>query len=211
MIVAPLVAFLAVGAAPSCAPTPARQLVTVQATSTRTTYATVSLWSRASAGACWRLAAGPWPARVGQTGLSTHHREGDGTTPIGIFGFGSTIYGLGPDPVTRFRFHALHCGDWWDEDSSSLTYNTFQHVACGAKPPFGGGSEALWEQTTAYRYFAVIEYNAHPAVAGRGSAIFLHAGTGGATNGCVSLPLNRLVRTIRWLNPRFHPRIRISG
>ena len=211
MILGPLVASLAIVATPPCAPTPARQLVTVEAVSTRTTYATVSLWSRRSARACWRRAAGPWPARVGRTGLSTHHHEGDGTTPIGTFRFGPTIYGIGPNPATRLGFHALRCGDWWDEDPASPAYNTFQHVACGSTPPFKGGSEALWEQTTAYRYFAVIDYNAHPAVSGLGSAIFLHASTGRPTNGCVSLPLNRLVQTLRWLNPRLHPEIEISG
>ena len=60
----------------------------------------------------------------------------------------------------------------------SPTYNTFRHVACGARPPFGGGSEALWRISPQYRYFAVIEYNAHPVVPGRGSAIFLHVRVG---------------------------------
>jgi L,D-peptidoglycan transpeptidase YkuD (ErfK/YbiS/YcfS/YnhG family) len=211
VILATLAASLSVIAAPSCAPTPGRQLVTVQAASTRTTYATVRLWTRPNARACWRLIAGPWPARVGRNGLSSHHREGDGTTPIGAFGFGPTVYGLGPNPATRLGFHALRCGDWWDEDPASRGYNTFLHVACGTTRPFRGGSEALWKQTTAYRYFAVIEYNAAPVVPGRGSAIFLHAATGGPTNGCVSLRLSQLVRTLRWLNPDLDPRITITG
>jgi L,D-peptidoglycan transpeptidase YkuD (ErfK/YbiS/YcfS/YnhG family) len=121
------------------------------------------------------------------------------------------VYGLGPNPPTRLGFHALRCGDWWDEDPASRGYNTFLHVACGTRPPFRGGSEALWKQTTAYRYFAVIEYNAAPVVLGRGSAIFLHAATGGPTNGCVSLRLSQLVRTLRWLNPDLDPRISITG
>ena len=194
--------------APVATPAGSTQLVTVTAPGYGTTVAALELWQRS--GGCWRRIAGPWTARVGRTGLSTHHHEGDGTTPIGTFGLGPTIYGLGPDPQTRFRFHALRCGDWWDEDSSSSTYNTFQHVACGTAPSFGGGSEALWEQTTAYRDFAVIEYNAAPVVRGRGSAIFLHAATGRPTNGCVSLPLDLLIRTLRWLDPRLHPLIRIS-
>jgi L,D-peptidoglycan transpeptidase YkuD (ErfK/YbiS/YcfS/YnhG family) len=73
-------------------------------------------------------------------------------------------------------------------------------VACGRAPPFGGGSEALWRATVAYRYFAVIEYNA-ARVPGRGSGIFLHVDTGHATNGCVSLPRSELVRVLRWLRP----------
>jgi L,D-peptidoglycan transpeptidase YkuD (ErfK/YbiS/YcfS/YnhG family) len=61
-----------------------------------------------------------------------------------------------------------------------------------------------------YRYFAVIDYNAHPAVAGRGSAIFLHVSTGRPTAGCISLPEPELVRTLRWLRPGAEVRIGIS-
>jgi L,D-peptidoglycan transpeptidase YkuD (ErfK/YbiS/YcfS/YnhG family) len=170
------------------------QVVHVQAASTATTYAVVTLTS------CGKRVAGPWQARVGYHGLSAHHREGDGTTPLGTFTIGPTVYGIAPDPGVKLRYHRLTCGDWWDEDPRTSAYNLFQHVPCGAVPPFGGGSEALWRATVAYRYFAVIDYNT-ARVPGRGSAIFLHVDTGNATNGCVSLPSAELVRTLRWLRP----------
>ena len=87
----------------------------------------------------------------------------------------------------------------------SPAYNTFRHVACGVRPPFLGASEALWRISPQYRYFAAIEYNAHPVVRGRGSAIFLHVSTGRATNGCVSLPEARLVRLLRCCAPPLRP------
>jgi L,D-peptidoglycan transpeptidase YkuD (ErfK/YbiS/YcfS/YnhG family) len=177
------------------------QVVHVQATSMATTYATVTLTS------CGKLVAGPWPARVGYRGLSAHHREGDGTTPLGTYPLGPTVYGIDANPGVKLRYHRLTCGDWWDEDPRSSAYNTFQHVACGTQPPFGGGSEALWQATVAYQYFAVVEYNA-ARVPGRGSGIFLHVDTGSATNGCVSLPRADLVRTLRWL--RAEATIRIT-
>ena len=37
-------------------------------------------------------------------------------------------------PACRLAYHRLVCGDWWDEDPRSPTYNTFRHVACGAQP-----------------------------------------------------------------------------
>jgi L,D-peptidoglycan transpeptidase YkuD (ErfK/YbiS/YcfS/YnhG family) len=111
-------------------------------------------------------------------------------------GLGPVVYGVNPDPGVSRRYHRLVCGDWGDEDPRSPTYNTFRHVACGTTPPFGGGSEALWRITPAYRLFAVIQYNAAPIVPGRGSAIFLHIDTGRATNGCVSLPYNELQRLL---------------
>ncbi len=98
------------------------------------------------------------------------------------------------------------CGDWWDEDPHSAAYNTFRHIACGARPTFGGSSEALWRISPQYRYFAVIEYNAHPVVPGRGSAIFLHVAAG-STAGCISLPEPQLMRLLRWLRPSAKPTI----
>lgn len=175
------------------------QLVTVDAATAHSTTAVVRVYRRA--GRCWRLAAGPWPAHVGRNGLSTHHREGDGTTPLGTFPIGPVAYGVAPDPGTRLSYHSLVCGDWWDEDPRSPTYNHFRHVACGTSPPFGGGSEALWRDTSAYAYFAMVEYNASPVLPGRGSAIFIHVDRGRPTNGCVSLPERDLVELLELLRP----------
>jgi L,D-peptidoglycan transpeptidase YkuD (ErfK/YbiS/YcfS/YnhG family) len=178
------------------------QVVTVQAPA-RATVATVRLWT------CGRLVAGPWRAELGRAGLSTHKHEGDGTTPTGTYRLGA-LYGIEPNPGVRGLYHRLVCGDWWDEDPGSPTYNTFRHVACGRSPPFGGNSEALWQISPQYRYFVVVEYNAHPTVAGRGSAIFVHVSTGRPTAGCISLPEPELVRLLRWLRPSERPSIRIG-
>jgi L,D-peptidoglycan transpeptidase YkuD (ErfK/YbiS/YcfS/YnhG family) len=167
------------------------------------------LWARADGG-CWQAAGGPWRARLGRTGVSANRHEGDGTTPLGVFPIGATMYGVAPNPGVRFRYHRLACGDWWDGDPSSPTYNRFRHVRCGETPPFRGDSEALWEQRVAYRYFAVIGFNDAPVVPGRGSAIFLHADTGRPTVGCISLPVPQLVHVLRWLDPTASPRIAIA-
>lgn len=180
------------------------QRIDVVASAPRATTATLAV------SACGKRLLGPWRARVGRNGVSAHHREGDGTTPLGTFGIGAVVYGLDADPGIRLRYHRLVCGDWWDEDSSSHTYNRFRHVACGATPPFRGGSEPLWRITPAYRLFAVVRYNDAPVVPGRGSAIFLHVDTGHATNGCVSLPRPDLVRVLRLLGPGAAIRIRVA-
>jgi len=171
------------------------QRIQVTAPTARSTTATLVVRE------CGKRVFGPWRARVGRNGLSAHHREGDGTTPTGTFGIGPVVYGTDPDPGVPRRYHRLVCGDWWDEDARSPTYNTFRHVACGQAPTFGGGSEALWRITPAYRLFAVIQYNAAPIVPGRGSAIFLHVDTGHATNGCVSVPRTELRRLLVRLRP----------
>jgi L,D-peptidoglycan transpeptidase YkuD (ErfK/YbiS/YcfS/YnhG family) len=199
---------LAIAAALVCPPSlpaapGAQQLVTVQAPA-RSTVATLELWRRS--GRCWRRVAGPWTAHVGVGGLSMRKREGDGATPTGTFRFGS-IYGLQPNPGVA-SYHRLRCGDWWDSDPGSSTYNRFRHVACGTSPGFKG--EALWTISPQYRYFAEIRYNAAPTVPGRGSAIFLHVSAGRATAGCVSLPESQLVRVLRALRPGAAIQIRVS-
>lgn len=169
------------------------QRIDVTAASTAATTARVSLVE------CGARVLGPWPARVGYAGLSAHHREGDGTTPLGTFAIGPVVYGLDPDPGVHLRYHRLRCGDWWDEDPASPTYNTFRQLACGASPPFHATSEALWRASVAYRELAVIEFNMHPAIPGRGSAIFLHDDRGHATNGCVSIARPNLIRLLQRL------------
>ena len=112
------------------------QLIVVDAPSRASTHATLSLQE------CGKSAGGPWPARVGRNGLSAAHREGDGTTPLGTFRIGPVVYGVAPDPGVRLAYHRLVCGDWWDGDPASPTYNRFRHLRCGTR--LGGNSEALW-------------------------------------------------------------------
>jgi L,D-peptidoglycan transpeptidase YkuD (ErfK/YbiS/YcfS/YnhG family) len=182
----------------------ARQLITVEAPSAASTVAAVELWQRI--GSCWQAVAGPWPGFIGYSGFSGHKREGDGTTPTGVYGIGPVMYGNAANPGVRYSYHSLVCGDWWDENPGSPEYNTFQHVPCGQNP-FGGDSEALWTETAAYPSFAVVDYNTDPVIPGAGSAIFLHASTGGPTAGCVSVPLGDLDQLLRWLNPTDSPAI----
>jgi L,D-peptidoglycan transpeptidase YkuD (ErfK/YbiS/YcfS/YnhG family) len=184
------------------------QLITVEASTTGTTHAALRTWRRTDG--CWRAVSGPYPARVGHNGLRKNRREGDGTTPIGTFRIGRVMYGNDPDPGVKFPYQRLRCGDWWDEDPSSRTYNTLQRLRCGQRPPFRVKSPGMWEERTAYSHLAVVEFNMHPVIPGRGSGIFLHAQTGGPTNGCISLRRADLVRVLRWLRPAAAPRIAIG-
>jgi L,D-peptidoglycan transpeptidase YkuD (ErfK/YbiS/YcfS/YnhG family) len=182
----------------------AQQVVVVDSPTAASTTATLTAYENDGNG--WYEAFGPIPAVDGRHGWlpGASRVEGDGTTPEGMYALGPTMYGVQPDPGVRFGYHQLTCGDWWDEDPASPTYNTFQHVACGTAPPFGGDSEALWANGTAYPSFAVVDFNT-PPIGAFGSAIFLHADTGAPTTGCVSLPLSDLDAVLRWLNPALHP------
>jgi L,D-peptidoglycan transpeptidase YkuD (ErfK/YbiS/YcfS/YnhG family) len=202
--------------AAACAPTFAgrletgssTQLITVVARTRASTQGAFRLWTKRAG--CWSALAGPWTAWLGGNGTSPAKREGDRRTPTGIFGFLRTMYGMAPSPGVHYAYRRLACGDWWVEDPASPYYNRFRHVRCGSTPPFHTTSEDLSRSATAYRHLAVIAYNTSPVVPGRGSGIFLHVSTGRPTLGCVSLPLPRLVATLRWLRPAAAPLIAIG-
>lgn len=178
--------------------------------------ATLRAYERANHRSRWRPVFGAWEVETGSGHLlaAAARREGDHATPIGVFAFGPTMYGNEPNPGgLRFAYHRLVCGDWWDEDPYSSRYNHFVHVSCGVTPAFATWSEALWTETVAYPYFAVIEFNMNPIRAGvsaPGAGIFLHSWVGGATEGCVALPEAHLLEVLRWLKPSAHPVIEIG-
>jgi L,D-peptidoglycan transpeptidase YkuD (ErfK/YbiS/YcfS/YnhG family) len=219
MLLAVQFAALVVGAA-SCppnlanelaAPVPAasRQLITVEAASSRATYATTRIWARTDI--CWAPAGGPYTARVGRNGVRKNKHEGDGSTPAGTFAIGGKMYGNSPNPGVSYPYVRLRCGDWWVEDSKSPAYNTFQRIGCRRTPPFKVTTPDLSTSPRAYAHFAVVEYNMNPVVRGRGSGIFLHVQIGKATSGCISLRRPALIHVLRWLDPDAQPQIAIGA
>jgi L,D-peptidoglycan transpeptidase YkuD (ErfK/YbiS/YcfS/YnhG family) len=198
-------------AAPRAAAVPARypagerQLITVTAVSHSTTFATFRAYRIANGRAV--AVFGPWTARVGYNGIARpgKKREGDGRTPSGSYGF-SFFFGVRRDDGFLFPFRHAYRYDFWDDDPSSSRYNEWVN----ARKHNPGQQPEPMHQVPAYDYAAVISYNAR-RVPGLGSAIFLHVGTGTPTAGCVSLPRSQLLRVLRWLRPRDHPRIRISA
>ena len=184
-------------------PLAGRQLVTVSAASYGATYATLTAYRR-SAGH-WRRVFGPWTARIGRGGFAPPglKREGDGRTPSGTFGFGF-FFGVLPNPGVRFRYRQSQPYDFWDDDPASPRYNEWvdqQRADPGLNP------EPM--DVSGYDYGAVIAYNT-VRTPGRGSGIFLHVNIGIATAGCVTLPMDELLRVLRWLNPARSPQIRMG-
>ncbi|MEA2829091.1 MAG: hypothetical protein QOG43_3530 [Actinomycetota bacterium] len=173
----------------------AGQAVLVTADGYGSTTASLTTWVRNAAGG-WEQVHGPWPARLGRAGLAPpgEKREGDGRTPSGTFGF-DFLFGVEPDPGVALPYRRVTGPSIvWDDDPSSPSYNLWVD---------GGRGEAMYV-TPAYAYGAVIAYNAD-RTPGLGSAIFLHVSTGGPTAGCVSLPVDRLLEVLRWLDPARAP------
>jgi L,D-peptidoglycan transpeptidase YkuD (ErfK/YbiS/YcfS/YnhG family) len=182
-----------------------RQLITVTAASRGTTYATFRAYR--VTGTRKVLVFGPWIARVGYNGIAPpgRKREGDGRTPSGNYGF-SFFFGVDPDPGVAFPYRRAYRYDYWDDDARSPRYNEW----VDARKASPGAYPEPMHDLPAYDYAAVIAYNTARAP-GRGSAIFLHVGTGGPTAGCVSLPKSQLLRVLRWLRPGGRPVIAIAA
>ncbi|HVW48175.1 MAG TPA: L,D-transpeptidase family protein, partial [Solirubrobacterales bacterium] len=191
----------AAGAAPGVDPNGMRglggatQVIEISSHGMTTTHATARTYRKA--GERWRVVHKAMPARLGWAGLSPARTRvaGDGTTPIGDYGF-AFDFGSRADPgVEGFEWRHLRRGDCWA--GTRAAYNRWVE-----RRPCAPGDEDLWLNAgRGYRYAAVIDFNyAHP-IFGRGSGIFLHVGTGGPTEGCVSLPERDLLGVLRWMRP----------
>jgi L,D-peptidoglycan transpeptidase YkuD (ErfK/YbiS/YcfS/YnhG family) len=175
----------------------ARQVVLVTAGSTSSTYARLSWWLRTSDGA-WHMYRGEVTARVGVHGMSTSKREGDGKTPIGVFPVGIG-FGWYSNPGTKLYWRIADSNSRWVDDSDSAYYNLWMQA-----PAAGRWDSAERMRITPYTYGMQIAYN-RERTPGKGSAIFLHLPTGGATAGCVAVDKATVIAALRWLNPSLHP------
>jgi L,D-peptidoglycan transpeptidase YkuD (ErfK/YbiS/YcfS/YnhG family) len=185
----------------------ATQVITVVASSTSSTTATVQAWNRAPGGGWLRVGAAGY-AHLGSDGLSATPSESISATPIGSFGL-TQAFGRAPNPGTALPYFVAGPDDWWVSDASSRYYNT--HQICATACPFNtAAGENLDQAGFVYTYAVVIDYNRFPARAGAGSAFFLHVTDGGPTAGCVSIPQATLVSFLAWLEPSAHPRILIG-
>jgi L,D-peptidoglycan transpeptidase YkuD (ErfK/YbiS/YcfS/YnhG family) len=143
-------------------------------------------------------------AYVGELGVGIA-REGISRTPAGQFTL-TQAFGNQPSNGTALPYFQASRADWWDGESGTPAYNT--HVHQVASP--GPSSENLYDAGAVYAHAVVIDYNRFPAVAGRGSAFFLHVTNGQPTAGCVAVASSVLDTIMRWLSPAQHPIISIG-
>ncbi|TAN59173.1 MAG: hypothetical protein EPN26_00365 [Rhodospirillales bacterium] len=136
---------------------------------------------------------------LGRNGISTNKREGDGTTPAGVFPLRQVFYR--PDRIetvrTRMTLWPLTPADGWCDDPESADYNRAIHL------PFNARFEKMWREDGLYDLGCVLGYNDDPVVPGLGSAIFLHVASPGftPTEGCVALTFDHLRLLLERLGP----------
>ncbi|MEI8172627.1 MAG: L,D-transpeptidase family protein [Deltaproteobacteria bacterium] len=196
------------------------QAVVVKTADWNTFRASLQRFERKAGDAPWNATGGEVSAVVGRNGLGWGRgihpslscdgpvkREGDGKAPAGMFRLGSAFGYAPPREVSWIKLPYLHatariqCVD----DVTSPYYNTLVDTA---------GTEQNWHsyedmrrQDDQYRLGTVVEHNADPAVAGRGSCIFLHIWKGPfvGTSGCTAMEAKHLEELLLWLNPYAMP------
>jgi L,D-peptidoglycan transpeptidase YkuD (ErfK/YbiS/YcfS/YnhG family) len=143
---------------------------------------------------------------LGKGGVSAFKREGDGASPRGRFAFRRVW--LRPDKSLRLSTFLPSCwsepADGWCDDPRHARYNR------PVRLPFPASHERLWRDDDVYDAVIEIGWNDHPAVRGRGSAIFLHLARPGytPTEGCIAVSRRDMLRLLPRLGP--HTRIDIA-
>ena len=148
------------------------------------------------------LAAGPLvlPVALGRGGIKANKREGDGSTPRGIFRLKRLWWRADrhPRPPTMLPAQRIASEDGWCEDPSDRHYNR------RIKVPPQSKADRLTRKDNLYDFILELDHNTRPRIAGRGSAVFIHVARPGfaPTAGCVALNISVLRRLLARLSPR---------
>jgi len=139
------------------------------------------------------------PVALGRGGIKANKREGDAGTPRGQFRLKRLWWRADkhPRPVTSLPLQRITSADGWCEDPKDRHYN--QPI----KVPAHTNADRLARNDDLYDFIIEIDHNTRPRVAGRGSAVFIHAARKGfaPTAGCVALELRTLRRMLSRLGP----------
>lgn len=140
------------------------------------------------------------PCAIGHGGICAAKREGDGATPIGAFSPRRIYYRSDRvlRPASGLPVRALRRDDGWCDATGDRNYNR------PVRHPYPASAEKLWRDDQLYDLIVVLGYNDIPRVQGRGSAIFVHVCSSDwrATEGCVALPRDDLIRLAKVLSRR---------
>ncbi|MDO6416020.1 L,D-transpeptidase family protein [Sphingomonas sp. BIUV-7] len=134
----------------------------------------------------------------GGTIAAADKSEGDGATPLGDWPIRGVL--LRPDRVAPLSlalpWRWLRRDDGWSDDSADPAYNR------PIRHPHPYSAERLWRDDGLYDAIVILGHNDAPAVAGAGSAIFLHCWRDGATTeGCVAIARDALLTLLPALRP----------
>lgn len=171
-------------------PEEARQAFVVTGEDEDANRSSAVLYSREDPAEGWAPAAGPWDAHNGMEGWTDHHVAGDLRSPRGVYTL-TDAGGRLPDP------------------GALLPYDEHPRFAVDGEGFFGEPLEGSFD------YVVAINYNrtegvtpldrTRPLGLERGGGIWIHVDHGGPTQGCVSIPEERMEQLLRTLDPAMNP------
>lgn len=171
-------------------PADSRQALVVTGTSYNSSVSTAVLYTRDDPAKGWRAATDRWPAHNALKGWTDEHWEDDLRTPVGVYGL-TAAGGLFAPPGTAFPYEQ--------------------------RPEFAVSGEGFDGEALegSFDYVVAVDYNRVPGASPldpvrplgkeRGGGIWIHVDHGGPTQGCISLPKNRMRELLRILDPEKKP------
>ena len=124
---------------------------------------------------------------IGKGGMvgAAKKREGDGASPIGLWGMKRVFYRADrlKRPETGLPCVATRETDGWCDDSAHPRYNRPVTL------PFAASHEKLWREDHVYDLIVELNHNSDPVTPNLGSAIFFHLARQGytPTEGCIAV------------------------
>ena len=138
---------------------------------------------------------------VGKKGFSKNKKEGDYTTPRGIFELGNIYYRSDriQKPQTKLKTIILKKDMGWCDDPKSKFYNKLIKIRKKTKFSY----EKLYRKDYKYDLLILIKYNYKKVIRNNGSAIFLHLTKNySSTRGCIALQKRDFLILLKVINKK---------
>ena len=135
---------------------------------------------------------------IGKMGTTNSKKEGDLSTPKGLFKLGILYYRKDRIKLIKCKIKkkVIKKSMGWCNDTRSKKYN--REISF----PFRYKSEKLYRSDKGYDIFINIKYNYSPTYKGKGSAIFLHLANKKykATKGCIAIQKKDFLKILPLVN-----------
>ena len=135
---------------------------------------------------------------IGKMGTTNSKKEGDLSTPKGLFKLGILYYRKDRIKLIKCKIKkkVIKKSMGWCDDTRSKKYN--REISF----PFRYKSEKLYRSDKVYDIFINIKYNYSPTYKGKGSAIFLHLANKKykPTKGCVAIQKKDFLKILPLVN-----------
>ena len=138
---------------------------------------------------------------VGKKGFSKNKKEGDYTTPKGIFRLGNIYYRADrlQKPQSKLKAIKIKKEMGWCDDPKSKFYNKL--IKIGKKTKFN--YEKLFRRDYKYDLLILIKHNYEKVIKHKGSAIFLHLTKNySSTKGCITLQKKDFLILLKVINEK---------